>query len=190
MLLISGENSDIKGATLCSSLSLSEICQPVIIGAKWMPTGIPHVACSEEKNFTRCKQLNCETAQKCQHSCQAALGQGGSVLLRSSAHAPVPGDTFSCFRSQQDVSSSSASIERSYSCSQGDRFSGLGHGRQQPLVRRKSTIHKPEGSWTEVPTRLCDWFVLIQMRTPSHCSLIGPKSSVLIGWSRATLIGQ
>lgn len=179
VLLISGESSGIDGAPLCSSLSLSETCQPGIIGAKSMPTGIPSVACSEEGKFTRCKQLNCEPAQKCQHSCQAALGQGGgSTLLRSSPHRQVPGDIFSCFRSQQEVSSMSASIERSYSCSQGDSFRGLAPARAwqtAALGEKEKHIPQARGELDRSPHPLCDWFVLTQRRTPSHCSLIGPK---------------
>ena len=43
-----------------------------------------------------------------------------------------------------------------------------------------------EGSTSYVP----DWSVLMQMRTPNLHSLIGPKSTVLIGRNGVTLIDQ
>ena len=35
-----------------------------------------------------------------------------------------------------------------------------------------------------------DWSILMQMRTPNLCNLIGPKGTLLIGQDAATLIGQ
>lgn len=40
------------------------------------------------------------------------------------------------------------------------------------------------------PSLVPDWFVLMQMSTPDPHRLIGPKSTALIGWNGAALIGQ
>lgn len=57
-------------------------------------------------------------------------------------------------------------------------------GKGAPRARGKVT------SWTEPPPLTPDWFVLMQMRTPSPQSVIGPKGTVLMGQGRATLVGQ
>ena len=44
--------------------------------------------------------------------------------------------------------------------------------------------------WREVPNPGPWWSVLMQMRTPNLGSLVGPKSTSLIGQNGAALIGQ
>lgn len=71
--------------------------------------------------------------------------------------------------------------------SQGDRETELSS------MERKSVLPEPAGNCfcgEKSQPLVCDWSVLIQMRTPNPDNLIGLKGTVLVGQNKTTLMDQ
>lgn len=154
----------------------------------------PYLGCTEGGDFMQCKLLNCgcATAQLWfssiiiqhgyeQHSCEVTLEWGGpgagglgvatwppwcctSTLLCSTQARQLP------FYSSSQGNSLWWKLTKTYK-------SGLFLGRRDLTYREKS------------PALISDRSILMQTRTPNPHTLIGPKSTVLIGSNGAYLIG-
>ena len=131
----------------------------------WHQFETPSLGCSEG-NFMQCKQRDSMAGKT------ALLGISSIVLQHSCGCGTTLGP------------SPSALVKHILPVSAPAR-------KTQPPVFGEKCVEK-EGSWlmwTEVPPLVPDWFVLMQMRTPNCCSLIGPKSTIQINLSCAALTG-
>ena len=156
------------------------------------PVGIPNFEFWEEGNFIQCKTAQLWYSydtlgpgyslarQLCSAPCLSALCCTGllcwalvcSTLCQSALactgllHSALVRHLW-CFSSARETQSL---VFCRKVHSQSNRGTGLYRQKFLPLVPR--------------------WSSLMQMRTPNLCSLIGPKSTVLIGQNRAALIGH
>ena len=170
----------------------------MVIGTNSLLTGIPSVGCGEEETIqcitaqlgysTAVKTACCEVTRRSGPSpagllCSALLGSAAcqSVLLCTGLlHSAA-------FYSGQHLSAPLCHGETSllFQFSQGDAVS------LQSSVERPSTLSQPEESWligTKSPSPVPDLSVFLQMRTPNHHSLMGPKGTILIDQNRTTLV--
>lgn len=167
-----------------------------------MPTGIPNLEYSEEGNYSMqtaqlwysmgVVQLKSVIAQlwnsmaKEQHHWQAALewGRPGARALQLDSSTPVrlhllqsasffSGETSSVFQFQPEK------------CRENVPLTLQWKGKCILWDRGELTLYKQKS-----PPLVPDWSVLMQMRTPSPCSMTWPKNTVLIGQNGAALIRQ
>lgn len=138
----------------------------MVVGTNLMPTGIPSLEDSEDRNFIECKQLNCDaqgcgTAKQCYSSilkqynygpasCETASGavplqMDRSPSLWTSPPAPVA-SALSCAASHMSALLCSSETSSAFQLQPGKHS-------LQSSVKRKSALPEPEFELTSMERR-------------------------------------